>query len=178
MQNSEQTALRNEYYEKQKARYGRDDWAKSSTNNAAYFVKLDSGDIVGIEKPKIKTRFCFSYGYCGVSTPEDYNNAEACAKHARTKQQYFIDENLKQLDYPDTTNHQDTWALQLGNGVARIVEGARYYNAKALQPLTENDLQRVADAYEVVKQAFIKRLNSYLKRYGLTKIDTWTYLSD
>lgn len=176
MQNSEQTALRNEYYEKQKARYGRDDWAKGSTNNAAYFVKLDSGDIVGIEKPKIKTRFCFSYGYCGVSTPEEYNNAEACAKHARTKQQYFIDENLKQLDY----NFDDeTMALKLGNGIARVVEKAHYYyNAKDLQLLTANDLQRVADAYEVVKQAFIKRLNSYLKRYGLTKIDTWTYLSD
>lgn len=174
--NNEQTALRNEYYERQKARYGREDWAKYSTNKAAYFVKLDNGDIVGIEKPKIETRFCFGYGYCGVSTDEDYRNAEACATHARTKQQYFIDENLKQIDYKID---DETMALKLADGISRIVEKARYYyNIKDLQPLTEHDRRNIADGFETVKQAFIKRLNSYLKRYGLTKIHSWTYLSD
>lgn len=171
-----QTALRDEYYERQKARYGREDWAKSSTNNAAYFVKLDNGDIVGIEKPKIKTRFCFGYGYCGVSTDEDYRNAEACVTHARTKQQYFIEENLKQIDYDFD---DETMALKLADGIARVVEKAHYYyNAKDLSPLTDNDFHNIADGYEVVKTAFIKRLNNYLKRYGLSKINAWTYLSD
>lgn len=174
--NSEQTALRNEYYERQKARYGREDWAKDSTKRIAYFVKLDNGDIVGIEKPKLKTRFCFDYGYCGVSTDEDYRNAEACATYARTKQQYFIDENLKQLDY---NIDDETMALKLADGIARVVEKAHYYyNVKDLQLLTEHDKQNIADGYEAVKQTFIKQLNNYLKRYGLTKIDSWTYLSD
>mgnify|MGYP006928620588 CR=1 FL=1 len=51
-----QTALRNEYYERQKARYGREDWAKSSTNNAAYFVKLDNGEIVKTAEERYFTK--------------------------------------------------------------------------------------------------------------------------
>ena len=31
---------------------------------------------------------------------------------------------------------------------------------------------------EEVKKAFIKRLNTYLKKYGLSKLHTWTYLVD
>ena len=70
-------------------------------------------------------------------------------------------------------------ALKLADGIARVVEKAHYYyNVKDLQLLTEHDKQNIADGYEAVKQTFIKQLNNYLKRYGLTKIDSWTYLSD
>lgn len=39
-------------------------------------------------------------------------------------------------------------------------------------------LDALIKGYEVVKEQFIKRLNTYLKRYGLTKLNVWTYLSD
>jgi hypothetical protein len=37
---------------------------------------------------------------------------------------------------------------------------------------------RIIEGYEQVFADFVKRLQSYLKRYGLTKLDTWTYWID
>lgn len=39
-------------------------------------------------------------------------------------------------------------------------------------------INKYIDAYEIVKTDFIKRLHTYLKRYGLSKIHAWSYLVD
>lgn len=44
--------------------------------------------------------------------------------------------------------------------------------------LTSKDIDALYNAYEVEKEKFIKRLNTYLKRYGTTKLNTWTFLVD
>lgn len=47
-----------------------------------------------------------------------------------------------------------------------------------LKELTNEDLQEILAVYEKQKETFTKRLNTYLKRYGLSKLHTWTYLVD
>ena len=64
----------------------------------AYIIPLDNEDIATIDKPDIETSFCFGYGYCGVSDEEDYQDAAKMASHARTNQDYFINENLKGIN--------------------------------------------------------------------------------
>ena len=46
------------------------------------------------------------------------------------------------------------------------------------EQLTDAEKNAILYGVEVVKEQFKKRLNTYLKRYGLTKIHSWTYLSD
>ena len=43
---------------------------------------------------------------------------------------------------------------------------------------TNDELQSIIKAYESEVKTFEKRLQTYLKRYGLSKLRTWTYLSD
>ena len=61
-------------------------------------VKLDNGFIYEFRKRDIKKSFCFGHGFCGVSSEEETKNAIGMAEHARTSQEYFIQENLQDLN--------------------------------------------------------------------------------
>lgn len=39
-------------------------------------------------------------------------------------------------------------------------------------------ISKLIDGYKTVKTAFVKRLNTYLKRYGMSKVEAWSYLRD
>ena len=52
----------------------------------------------------------------------------------------------------------------------RMIQGEDY-----IRLMTEEERQTVLSAYKQIREDFEKRLNTYLKRYGLSKIDTWTY---
>ena len=41
-----------------------------------------------------------------------------------------------------------------------------------------DDLKNILSVYEYEKAKFEKRLNAYLKKYGLSKLKTWSYLVD
>ena len=47
-----------------------------------------------------------------------------------------------------------------------------------LRKATKEELEKALVFYEKGKARFIKRLNTYLKKYGLSKIKAWTYLVD
>ena len=46
------------------------------------------------------------------------------------------------------------------------------------RPLTTEEIDIVIEAYKKARAAFEKRLNTYLKRYGMSKVETWTYWRD
>ena len=164
---------------------------------AAYIVPLDNGDITDIDKPSIETSFCFGYGYCGVSTQEDEDRASKAEQTARTDQDYFIRENMKDIDgwiealqsdeyyfykfvkysgQPDTSHLKGISYCRLGN--TPEYNPSHWSGLRSLEKLTDNEKAALLTGYQEVKKAFMKRLNTYLKRYGLSKLNTWTYLSD
>lgn len=49
---------------------------------------------------------------------------------------------------------------------------------KGARPATDNEIKQIIAAHKIVIEQFKKRLAAYLKRYGLSKLDTWIYLSD
>lgn len=165
-----------------------------AAKTAAYIVELENGDITDIDKPRIETRFCFGAGYCGMSTKEEWNEAAAMADHARTSQEYFISENLKELDYyisqlSDYANIKAYKRVKYNGSPAdsklKAIDLCRYWesprtghNEESPAELTIAEREAIIAGYQEVKKAFIKRLNTYLKRYGLSKIDSWTYLVD
>ena len=44
--------------------------------------------------------------------------------------------------------------------------------------ITAEDFEAVRKAYEATGNDFRKRLGTYLKRYGLSKVQSWTYWKD
>ena len=153
---------------------------------AAYIVELDGGELFDIDKPSIEKDFCFGYGYCGVSTQEDYNNAEEARQTAATDQDYFMRKNLEGID--QTLKALDEYKVykrphyygQAPDSKLYDLEYRDYYQAEPENGilLTPEEIERVKAGYQEVRQQFVKRLNTYLKKYGLSKLHTWTYLSD
>lgn len=188
----------NAYMEEMKTYWKNDaGMMKHFKTTTAAVVELENGDLIPIDKPRIETRFCFGYGLYGVSTDEEYRDAEDMRQHAETSQDYFIMENLKGIEETIKELKDDSFEVYTALAYIGQAEGTKtksyhltricnnpeynptwWANYKELAKMTTADRERLIKAYEEVKQAFIKRLNTYLKRYGLSKIDTWTYLVD
>lgn len=149
---------------------------------------------ITLDNPRIKTQFCFADDY---DTPEDQISLDQC-RRARTDIEYFKSENLKQVDEWIETLENDRYIFTLQshyndgrlmsiipcnfNGTRdnpKVVWG--YCDNKLIQGedykrlMTEEERQKVLSAYKQIREDFEKRLNIYLKRYGLSKINTWTY---
>ena len=54
----------------------------------------------------------------------------------------------------------------------------RINTSEAVKELTKDELKTILAVYQQQKKNFEKRLQTYLKRYGLSKLHTWTYLVD
>lgn len=157
---------------------------------AAYIVELENGDIVVIEKPRIETRFCFGYSDSRYDT-EDYDRANNMADYAKRSQEYFIEENMSDIDrmiaqLEGTESHSFEYRLRVkytnSPADSKLKSLDAYYwhdeHAKQFPEISDADRQRVIDGYKVVRADFEKRLNTYLKRYGMSKVKTWSYWQD
>ena len=155
------------------------------------YVPLENGNYITLDKPTIETRFCFGYSLSSHDT-EDYDNASDLSMKARKDVDYFMSENLKDFDYriEQLKDKSNKYGLILRySGQAKndslksytFIDDYRYPNRyKDLDyiPLSDNDRKTIIKALEVEKEKFTKRLKTYLKRFGLSKIDTWTYWRD
>lgn len=157
---------------------------------AAYIVELSSGDILALEKPTIKKDFCFGYSDSRYDT-EDYDRANAAAAHAATSQDYFLSENLHDIENEIDrleSNEPNSWDYYLcvpyygqpQNSQLKAIKTFYRWDQHAAQYtlLSGEDRARVAEGYKVVKADFEKRLHNYLKRYGLSKVQSWSYWQD
>jgi hypothetical protein len=113
------------------------------------------------------------------------------ANHAATNEDYFMQENLKDINrtldslQSDENNDFDYYISipyykQPGNSQLKSLVCYRWHEdgAKTNKRLEGADRARVIEGYKIVKADFEKRLNAYLKRYGLSKIHTWSYWQD
>ena len=174
---------------------------------ANYIVELHDGGIMYIEKPKIETRFCFGYSLSQYDS-ESYDRANEMENEAMTNENYFLQQNLEDLErteeelkkaiesenlrntkcqnYYILKHHRtgdtneckirsysicDKWDLE--EEKRRL---ARFENE--LEEMTKEALENWLEGIQTVKAQFTKRLNTYLKRYGLTKLHTRTYWAD
>ena len=165
-----------------------------------YVVELSNGNIIDIEKPRIEKNFCFGMGMYATYTQEEFEAAEDLAENARTNVEYFINENMKQITekigylkealdgkkevytYVQYSGQPEDSDLVAYNSV-RICDNPEYAplrwsNLQSVKKLTNEDIQAIIDGLEEVAKKFMKRLNTYLKRYGLEKLNVWTYCRD
>lgn len=165
-----------------------------------YVIELSNGNIIDIDKPSIKKDFCFGYGMYARSTAKEEARADALAENAETNTEYFIHENMKQVTekivilqealvgkkevytFIRYTGEPDTSDL-MGWKCCKVWENPEYEpwkwnDLRMVRKLEKDDIQRIIDGYEEVETRFMKRLQTYLKKYGLSKLNVWTYLCD
>lgn len=92
---------------------------------------------------------------------------------------YFISQNISEYDYliKDIKEHT-TYLEVLKNNRANLIINESYSNRNNLSKATDKDKQELIIALEWAKNNMIKRLNTYLKRYGTSKIHLKTYWAD
>ena len=175
--------------------------AKSyEAKNYEYALKFDN-NFLCFKKPCIKTRFCFGYGQNGISTEEDYERASEQKKNMETSQQAFINTNLEDLNksIEDIETFISQWldkkekcfssrynkifiCKNSYEHLAYLAWSWDYDNIRnkddIIKAATKEDLLLIIEVYKQQIENFQKRLNTYLKRYGLSKLTTWTYLVD
>ncbi len=165
----------------------------STTSN---FFTSDEGIIIPFGKPHIVTRFWIpEHGY-------DYNEAFNTAIACENDVQYFIYKNMSNLEtysnawnggLCDCYNHpyikhgkyidqsadcalgKIEWADRNGNG---CYKWSYDLPSKGYRKLTDKEIDRLHDAENRRNALFEKRLCSYLKRYGLSKVSCGTYWAD
>lgn len=148
-------------------------------SNAAA-VKLPEGYFV-IGKPGIENKFCFhdegpDYDYyCRLMADNDM------------LRRHFLRENLSDLDEQiarmENKNEDLFLVREDWNNTVRAYTTAGlgwcYKDQRdTARVLTGDERKELAGALRFVRDGFEKRLQTYLKKYGTTKLHTWTYWAD
>ena len=151
----------------------------------ARIVILESGGMVAIDKPRMETHFCFGYRDSAVDST-DYDRANAMAEHAAKSEEYFLAKNMQKIEHklaelqePGIYSRNTYCATPAGHVLRTL---AWPYRDEPLppgaQPITEKDRAALIEAWQIVGADFRRRLDTYLKRYGLSKIHSWSYWLD
>lgn len=155
---------------------------------AEQICRIKDGYLI-VDRPRIKTSFCFGSGWNGVSSLEEDEIANDLANQARTDEGYFLEENLKDLNKKvemlknslklDYDSYDRVVFIKNGLNQYTVVtrKSAEYWNEE-YEEASDKEVREILSLYLSVRENFKRRLSSYLKKYGLSKIDSWTYLRD
>lgn len=180
--------IRNQFKEEQtKVWHGNARMIDFCMSHTQIVVKTENGYFIAIDKPSIKKHFCF--GESGYDMDDALNSAHV----ARTSTDYFMEENLEEINAQiadlknldkkcyATRSYEDSkikhllviepWKLEYGFY-------SYEYKMGYVEELTDKDRETLLEAYMKVREAFSKRLATYLKKYGLSKVHAWTYWRD
>lgn len=167
-------------------------------------VRLQNGGILCFEKPRIKTEFCFGYSSCGQGSEYDEAQKEC---RAASSENYFLHENLDDMDeeiralelncrYPDgeygSRYDGKEWYLIRASYSGEVApmnvykhQALRHWDIeehpdwyKGAEKMSEEDRLTILAGLKREREKFDKRLKTYLKRYGTSKLRTWTYWLD
>ena len=184
----ENSFLRERYLQEVKKIWSSQKMIDYCMKKADAIIELENNDIYIIEKPTIETSFCFGHGFCGVSTTDEQKRAENMADYAIKSEDYFLEINLQKLQAMIDGLKSDNNAVYksrqyLGLSNDDNLKGI-FFSRKWEKPdekwipLTDTERQTLITGYEEAIERFKKRLKTYLKRYGTTKLNVWTYLVD
>lgn len=153
-------------------------------------IRLSNGGILEFVKPSIETSFCFGYSDFGQGM--SYTEAKRAEK-AASSEKYFLQQNLKEFDRKikglsskDDCSTYDWYIERVSyNGNKLNVWRLAYMNISNVdnkygeyEILAPADREAVINGLKNERKKFEKRLHTYLKRYGTSKLRTWTYWVD
>lgn len=142
-------------------------------------VKLSTGVICGFEKPHVKKDFCFS------DEGADYERYKELHSDDDRMKRYFFYQNLKEYDKmisifkgedertePAICTGSDP-RIGTATSILRWEEPTEY-----IHKLADEDIALILKTLETLRECFVKRLNTWWKKYGVEKLHTWTYWAD
>ena len=152
---------------------------------------LENGDIVGVDKPRIKTHFCFH------DEGPDYDFYKELHADKEKMRRYFMNENLKSYDEEiEQAEKNDGFYFGFWHGSDKtaqisplrycrisnrgtINEGLKEHElVPDWTPATEEERKKALEILKLVRADFEKRLVTWWKRYGVEHLKTWTYWAD
>lgn len=176
---------------------------KYCTNKAVTMAILPDGGIVVVDKARIEKDFCF--GESGY----DMDDAIAAADHARSSQEYFLNQNMRAFrswirDLEDAKDINGEYRLVIQDNhyigqpedcmirdiqfvrVSKVLEKTGPAFLKDLYGITfdrghlatAEEIDLIIEAYREAAADHEKKVRSYLKRYGTSKVHAWTYWRD
>ena len=169
---------------------GSPDMVSFCVKKAGHIVELIDGSIVVIEKPSIQKNFCFGYRDSRYDT-EEFDEANKMAAHASSSTDYFLSENLSEIDkiiaHLEGTE-RNSWEYHIcipyygQSETSKLKKLQAFYwhdeHGQKYPKLEGENRARVLEGYKAVRASFEKRLHAYLKRYGMSKVNTWSYWVD
>lgn len=143
-------------------------------------VKLSAG-LLAFRKPRVKTHFCYSYDevmdcHGGTNTYET-----ACYNARNVQEETFIKDNMEDLNrqlrmlqqekiyYIKRYYRNDLTINFVSQGYADT------FPSEIIAEATDEDVKILIEAVKEEIEKFSKRLRTYLKKYGTSKLRTWTY---
>lgn len=178
------------------------------TNKVAAVATLPDGTIITVDKQSIETRFCFGesgYDYDDAvsmaqhaRTSQEYFKSENMKVFKRAlndlKEALNGVNNYKVVIYPKTYIDQDNgcklgyYRLERITDIIDACGGSCYMRELPGKEIkirdfsghvaTPKEIEIIIDAYEAAAAVHEKKINSYLKRYGTSKVYSWTYWRD
>ncbi len=153
----------------------------------AYYSKTFE-EIISIGDKFYLTSLCFGAGFNGKALEEELRSAREGARKAREDEEFFINENMEEAGISriiKELENKEKYCFVLGDDMSpdcsrtEISFGNFFMKFVAWQRLaTDEERELILAAYERVKASFEKRLKTYLKRYGLSKVRSWSYIVD
>lgn len=147
-------------------------------NKISLYLKTEDGYFYILEKEKLNTKFFISEG-----SNRSMEEALNICKEIKTKEDFFIEENLSKINYLINTikNNKNNlfFAERFKNSKIVSITTNKYNNFnKVNRKLTTDEEAEALKLCEKFKEMKTKKINSYLKRFGLSKIQANTYWID
>lgn len=153
---------------------------RSYLEKETLYAEQTSVGVIQFEKPKLHTRFCYGYGQ-----GRDYESAQSGAEVVRNDYDVFLEENVERsgcqnvldilAERPETVYLRKTYDE---GSFVDFVAGGNGYEYKEMVRATEQDLEIIKKGVQAQLENLKKRCASYWKRYGGSKLQTWTYWAD
>lgn len=163
-------------------RYGNDRMNEYIVKSTAEAIRISDDIILGFGKPSIETRFCFhdegpQYDlYKDLHSDDDKMKAYFMRENLRR-----YDEYIRALENPDSID-DNAYVGFYDNKDGTASMTFRYRHNFREEPnftiATGKDKQAALEAIKQIRAAFVKRLETWWKRYGAEKLHTWTYWAD
>ena len=151
------------------------DYIKKTTSNV---YKTFDGLYINFSKPTIKKKFCFCTGLAG----EHEKAAHEELNEAKTNANYFISKNLENIQKEIECLKNDAFFLKPNfhgdtakNIVCYVKKDFCRQDLKIIRKITAQEKDDLISILEIEKDKLLKRLNTYLKKYSLTKLNCWTF---
>lgn len=169
-------------------------WKKDSKmvdyciNQITGVCNLSNDKIFIFEKQSIKTSFCYGFGQNGIAAEGEVEEAAESAKNARQKENFIVNNLERSFVDCEAIEKEDVklYALPHYREETNIVsiyseeffESYPFKKKDVLFELSQDDIHKLREELANQKEMFKKRLETYWKKFGATKLKTWTYLVD